>query len=208
MNITILGASAGVGLEITKQALQKNHTITTLSRSALQIPDANNLIMIQGSVLDKPSLKQSIQNAEAIVVALGTGKSTKATTLYTDFARVLLEIHHENPINVPVVILTGFGAGNSSQYQSAIMRFLFSMMLKKVYQNKTEMESLISNSDLQWIMVRPGMLTNKPLSKSYQVITSYYTGMKIGSISRADVASYMLQQAEKPDAIGMYPALG
>lgn len=208
MKLTILGASAGVGLEITKQALQKNHSVTTVSRTALQLPIDKNLSMIQGSVLDKAILKHAIQHTEAIIVALGTGKSTKATTLYTDFAKVLLEIHNESPIKVPVVILTGFGAGNSSQYQSAIMRFLFSMMLKKVYQNKTEMESMISKSDLQWIMVRPGMLTNKPLSNAYNSITSYYPGMKIGSISRADVASYMLQQAEKPDAIGMYPALG
>ena len=42
MNITIIGASAGVGLETVKRALQRNHRVTTLARSALPVTDMEN----------------------------------------------------------------------------------------------------------------------------------------------------------------------
>ncbi len=37
MNITIIGASAGIGLETVKRGLNRNHSITTLSRSKIEI---------------------------------------------------------------------------------------------------------------------------------------------------------------------------
>ena len=51
MNITIIGASAGVGLETVKRALERNHIVTTLSRSAIQLPENKNLISLKGNAL-------------------------------------------------------------------------------------------------------------------------------------------------------------
>ena len=39
MNITIIGASAGIGLETVKRGLNRNHSITTLSRSEIDIKE-------------------------------------------------------------------------------------------------------------------------------------------------------------------------
>jgi uncharacterized protein YbjT (DUF2867 family) len=50
MKITIIGASAGVGLEVTRLALQKGHDVTTLSRRIVPIPDHAKLTRVQGSV--------------------------------------------------------------------------------------------------------------------------------------------------------------
>ncbi len=47
MDITIIGASAGVGIETVKRALQRNHKVTTLSRSEIQLPSNHNLTMIK-----------------------------------------------------------------------------------------------------------------------------------------------------------------
>jgi short-subunit dehydrogenase len=39
MNITIIGASAGIGLETVKRGLNRNHSITTLSRTEIKIEE-------------------------------------------------------------------------------------------------------------------------------------------------------------------------
>ncbi|MBK9634754.1 MAG: NAD(P)H-binding protein [Bacteroidetes bacterium] len=75
MNITIIGASAGVGLETVKRALDRNHKITTLSRSEIKLPSHKNLTTLKGSATNKDDLKKSIANADAVIVALGTGKA-------------------------------------------------------------------------------------------------------------------------------------
>ena len=116
MNITIIGASGGIGLETVKRGLNRKHSITTLSRSKIEIEEKKSLNMILGDATNKANLVNSIQNAEAIIVTLGTGKNMKATTLFSDFAKLIMEIHRENKIDIPFSFITGFGAGESKNY--------------------------------------------------------------------------------------------
>ena len=116
MNITIIGASGGIGLETEKRGLNRKHSIKTLSRTEIKIEEKKSLKMILGDATNKANLVNSIQNAEAIIVTLGTGKNMKATTLFSDFAKLIMEIHRENKIDVPFIFITGFGAGESKHY--------------------------------------------------------------------------------------------
>lgn len=207
MNITIIGASAGVGLEAVKIALQRSHKVTTLSRSKIQLPSNTNLTTLTGSATNKAELKRSIENADAVIVALGTGKSTKATTLYSDFARLLVEVQQETNQQIPFIVLTGFGAGESAKYNSFFMRLLFNLLLKAVYADKTKMEEIIAQSKMKWEIVRPGLLKDKSLTEKYKVETKLFKGIDIGSINRADVADYLVKQAENPTALFQYASL-
>lgn len=207
MNITIIGASAGVGFETVKRALQRNHTVTTLSRSAINLPGQSNLKTLKGSATNKDDLKKSIENANAVIVALGTGKSMKATTLYSDFAKLLVEIQKETNTQIPFIVLTGFGAGESGAYNSFIMKIFFKLLLKNVYADKTRMEELIAKSTMKWEIVRPGLLKNKPLTEKYRIETTLFKGVNIGNINRSDVADFLVKQAENPTEISKYPAL-
>lgn len=205
MNITVIGASAGVGLEAVKRALKRNHTVTTLSRSKITIHQNDNLKTINGSALNKSDFKKSIETADALIIALGTGKNTKPTNLYSEFAKILVEIEDKN---IPIIVLTGFGAGESRHYLSNfLMKLLFRFILKDVYLDKTRMEEIISNSDLNWTIVRPGLLKNKPLTEKYKVETKLFKGIKIRSINRSDVADFMIKEAENQQYKKQYPAL-
>lgn len=88
------------------------------------------------------------------------------------------------------------------------MSLIFKFILKAVYANKTAMEQMIAASPINWEFVRPGLLTKKPASGQYRTETNYYKGMNIGNISRADVAEFMVKQAENPSYLGQYVALG
>lgn len=206
MNITVIGASAGVGLETVKLALQRNHKVTTLSRSKIDINNAN-LTTIIGSALVKEDVEKSIQNADALIVALGTGTSIKATTLYSTFAKILLALNKEQNLQMPIIILTGFGAGDSINYYPWYMRIVFNLLLSKVYADKTIMENMLTPTAMKWIIARPGILNNKPLTQNYRVETTLSKGIKMGSISRMDVADFMIKQAENPTHIHQYCSL-
>jgi len=144
--------------------------------------------------------------AEAVLVTLGTGMDRKPTTLYTDFAKALLPLQAELG-QVPVQVLTGFGAGDSATYQGPVAKLLFRLLLKAVYENKSEMERLIKSSALNWSLVRPGMLTNGDTRTLPRVQANYHHGMKVGSVSRKAVAQFMVEQAESPTYLKSKPAL-
>lgn len=118
MKITIIGASAGTGLLCVQQALNKNHRVITLSRTTDSIPDHPSLVKIKGSAADAAAVKNAIKDADAVIVAIGTGKSTKSTTIYTEAAAALIQAQKELSTDIPFIILTGFGAGNSAPYQA------------------------------------------------------------------------------------------
>jgi len=207
MNITIIGASAGTGLEAVKRGLKRNHTITTLSRSNVEIEDNKGLIMILGDATNKGDLQKAIHNAEAIIITLGTSKNMKTTTLFSDFAKILVEINSENKIVVPVIFVTGFGAGESQNYVPWLVKMFLKYLLKDVYADKTKMEEIITQSDMNWTVVRPGRLLDKELTEKYRTENTLFKGINIGGINRADVADFLIKQAEKQTELKKYVAI-
>ncbi len=207
MNITIIGASGGIGLETVKRGLNRKHTITTLSRSKIEIEENKSLNRLLGDATNKTDLLKSIQNAEALIVTLGTGKNMKPTTLFSDFARLIVEIHKENKINIPLIFVTGFGAGESKNYVPWLVKMFLKYLLKDVYADKTKMEENITNTDLNWTVVRPGRLLDKELTEKYRVENKLFKGINIGGINRADVADFLIKQAENQTQLKKYIGL-
>jgi len=204
MKITIIGASGGIGLEAVKIGLNRKHKITTLSRSEIKLEENNSLKMIIGDATNKADLLNAIQDTEAIIVTLGTVKNTKATSLFSDFAKLMVEIHREKKIDVPFIFVTGFGAGESKNYVSWLIKFFLNYLLKDVYADKTTMEEIITESDLKWTVVRPGRLLDKELTEKYRVENKLFKGIKIGGINRADVADFLIKQAENQTELKKY----
>ncbi|MBH0194272.1 MAG: NAD(P)H-binding protein [Nitrospira sp.] len=55
--------------------------------------------------------------------------------------------------------------------------------------------------------MRPGRLTNGTMTEHYRALDGLEEGMQVSAISRADVAHFMVAQAEHPTCLGKYPAL-
>lgn len=207
MNITIIGASAGVGLSTVKRALELGHHVTTIARRKIEVEKNENMTEIQGSALNEADLKRAISGADAILVALGTSNKIGATTLFSDFAKVLLGIHSRNAIKAPVITFTGFGSGPSRPYISWYFRIALDLMLGRVYADKAKMEQMITNSTLRWEFVLAWFLTNGSLTEKYTIEPDLRHGMDIRKISRADVADYLVKEAVAQANIGKYSTL-
>ncbi|UVT17257.1 MAG: NAD(P)H-binding protein [Nitrospira sp.] len=206
MKIAIVGASAGIGLEVTRLALQKGHEASTLSRRVVPLPDHPNLRRVQGSATNLNNVRAAVAGAEVIHVTLGT-KSPFPTTMFSDSARLLLQVLQETGSSATLLVLTGFGAGDSWGYNALPMRILFTLLLKAVYADKSEQERLIAEAYPRWEIVRPGRLTNGAMTGRYRVLDELVEGMRVGAIARSDVAHFMVAQAEHPTCLGKYVTL-
>lgn len=65
------------------------------------------------------------------------------------------------------------------------------------------MESLITKSDIKWEIVSPGMLNNDRNSSSYRILKDLSKRMKVGKISRINVAEYLIGGAEEPRLLNL-----
>ena len=206
MRITVIGASAGVGLQVARLALEKGQEVTTLSRRTVPLPDHAKLKRVQGSATNPSDVQAAVEGADAILVTLGV-KSPFATTIFSDSARILLRVLQETGSSPTLLVLTGFGAGDSWSYNPLPMKLLFTLLLKAVYADKGEQERTIAAAYPRWEIVRPGRLTNGTMTGHYRVLDHLVEGMRVGAISRADVAHFMVTQAEQPTYLGKYVAL-
>jgi hypothetical protein len=87
------------------------------------------------------------------------------------------------------------------------LKVVIRLLLRKVYDNKTRMEGLISSNYKNWVIVRPGVLTDKPATSHYRAYSKLGKDLKINSIARADVACFLVKQAEAPTETGKYVVL-
>ena len=67
------------------------------------------------------------------------------------------------------------------------------------------MEDMIAASDLDWIVVRPGLLTNGKLRGACRAADD--NSLVGGTIGRADVAAFMLKQIESREWLRRRPVL-
>lgn len=207
MKLLVIGASAGVGRETVQLALSRGHQVCALARNLTQLADHASLEKVQGDATDPRVLQKLVKHADRVLVTLGTGMRIKKTTLYSDFARTLLQIHNKEPIEVSVLVLTGFGAGDSRPYLGFLMGCLFDGLLDGVYADKTRMEELIASSTLKWELVRPGLLTNAVATGRWRAQTELKSGMRVGRISRGNVAHFLVGEAEAPNYLNCKVAL-
>ena len=77
---------------------------------------------------------------------------------------------------------------------------LFRLFARTAYQtlfeDKNRAEEIISATDLDWTLVRPPRLVDEPKTGRYQSKPSQGGG-GFAKISRADLAAFMLDEAEK-----------
>jgi uncharacterized protein YbjT (DUF2867 family) len=82
----------------------------------------------------------------------------------------------------------------------------FPLLLKRIYDDKDVQESIIKSSRLDWTIVRPGLLTNRPATGHYRVLIAP-NEWRFGVISRADVADFIVRQIDDLALIGTTPLL-
>jgi putative NADH-flavin reductase len=209
--VLIIGASRGLGLETVRVALRAGHNVRALARSAASIPikDAS-LEKVSGDALDREKVRTAVQGIDAVVQTLGVRFSPRVvvggTRLFSDSARVLVDAMTISAVK-RLIAVTGLGAGDSRGHGGLLYDMLvFPLLLKRVYDDKDVQELIIRASSLDWTIVRPGLLTNGPATGQYRVLTRSQD-WHAGSISRADVADFLVQQISDRSSIGATPLL-
>ncbi len=130
----------------------------------------------------------------------------KPVKLFSTATRVLVDLMAEAGVK-RLICVTGIGAGDSRDkggfLYSAVLLPLF---LRRVYDDKDVQEQIIRDSMLDWVIARPGLLTRGPRTRSYRVLTNR-EAWRMGKISRANVADFLVKQIDDDTYLGKTPLL-
>ena len=198
-HILIVGGSRGIGRAVCQAAVAKRHMVRAMSRSG-KMPDnvGGNCEAMKGDALKVADVAQALDGIDVVVQTLGVPPSLdlvlKPVTLFSDATRVLLPEMKKAGVQ-KLVSVTGFGTGDSNKSINMLQRLPFKMLLKRAYDDKSGQEQLIEECDLDWLIVRPGVLTSGPASGKFRVL-SKPAEWRNGIISRADVADFIVQRID------------
>ena len=173
MRVLICGASKGIGLETTRQALDAGHDVRALARSANAIAVSNsNLEKIRGNSLKIEDVEAAVVGVDVVIQTLGVGLGElfQPINLFSDATRIVISAMKKEGIK-RLLCVTGFGAGDSRARISCLQRVPFQILLGRAYVDKTLQEKLIKESGLDWTIARPGVLTNGPHTGRYQILS-------------------------------------
>ena len=208
MRVLIIGASKGIGLETTRQALDAGHDVRALARSATAIAISNpSLEKMRGNALKTEDVEAALVGMDVVIQTLGVGLGElfRPVHLFSDATRVLIAAMKRQDIK-RLICVTGFGAGDSRASISCLQRLPFQIVFGRAYDDKSLQEQLIKESELDWTIARPGVLTSGPRTGHYQIL-SEASQWRNGIISRADVAEFLVRQIGDQTYIRKAPVL-
>ncbi|MGJ4940457.1 NAD(P)-dependent oxidoreductase [Bradyrhizobium sp. HKCCYLS1011] len=192
--ILVLGATGGTGRLIVAQALARGYEVTVLVRSPKKASGLKGAKLVVGDARDERALREALKGQDAVISALGTPASPfREVTALSQMTRTLVNAMKAEHVS-RLVSITGIGAGDSVGHGGFLFdNVIFPLLLRNVYADKNRQEAIVGDSGLDWVLVRPSVLNDKPGGHTVRALTDL-SGFHGGTISRADVATFVLDQ--------------
>lgn len=207
-HVLVIGASGGIGRETLSAALDAGHRVRAFSRSANEIDLENSYLeKHSGDAMNEAGIDAALDGIDVVVQTLGIGADElfKSVNLFSESTRILIAAMQRRNVR-RLIVVTGFGAGDSREAIGCLQRIPFRLFLGRAYNDKDVQERLIKESGLVWTIVRPGILTKGARTGRYRVLVEP-SQWRNGVISRADVADFIVRSIDDDGRAQQAPVL-
>jgi len=210
MNITVFGASGGVGSHVVALAVQRGHDVRAVYRETPALAPAQAEILIAPDIFDPARAADAIRGADVVVAAVGPNFATRHNArtamtsppdLHQRLARTLVAAMRESAPQARLICVSTASMGPADGVMGPGPRLLFRFLrtvavpnLGRVGKDMRAMEDELAASGLDWYAPRPVKLTDGPLTGDVRASDRF----RMKAISRADVAWHILALAEDP----------
>lgn len=209
MKVMVLGGAGRVGRLVVAEALERGHEVLALVRNAAKLANLRhpNLTVMPGDALDDRVLQRISLGYDAVVQAIGA-PAARATTVFSDSTKVLLEVMKTNGIR-RLVAITGIGAGDSKGHGGFVYdHIVYPLFTKPLYEDKTRQEELIKASGLDWVIVRPVSFVEGPSRPGVLRVATKLDGVTMTEVSVGDVAKFTVDQLTSNEYLHQTPLIG
>lgn len=199
--ITVIGASQGTGATLVDHALTAGHHVRSVSR---RTPPADGRLhhrTIRGDATDPAILREAVAGADAVVVMVGSPANSREP-IRTDVTTAVVEAMRAEGVR-RLVVQSSLGVGDSIRRLGPFTRYLvFPFVLKHPMRDHHTQENVVRASGLDWTILRPGYLSDRPATGRLRAIPTSYAGRFAPRATRADVAELSLAIVGDRSTIG------
>lgn len=166
----------------------------------------DRLTIAQCDATNAAEVESVLGGHDAVFVTLGD-KSRGPTRLYSTAARNVITAMARHNVR-RLLFLSNFGVLDEKGrgFNQALLLFLVKSVIRHTLDDHRRALDAMRASQLEWTAVRAMPLTDKPATGQYRVVAD---GLPPGgaAISRADLAAFMLSEAERREFVHMTPAI-
>jgi putative NADH-flavin reductase len=197
MNLTIFGATGGVGREVVSQALDRGDHVTAYVRNPAKLGLTHpNLVVTGGELTDGDAVQRAVHGADAVISALGPSLDRKATGIpLVAGTRTILDAMQAEGVERYIGMATPSlrDPRDTGSVLGRLVPFMGRTFLSRAYRELLEMSQHVTGSPLDWTIARFTRPTDG--ARTGTVRAGFLGRDRIGaSITRADIAGFLLDQ--------------
>jgi uncharacterized protein YbjT (DUF2867 family) len=156
--------------------------------------------------MDAESVAEAVDGHDGVLVSLGggTGQAFSRDTVCSEGTRNIVNaMQNFKAGSKRIVVISSMGAGKSVEHTNRFVKWI----LKYPLEDKNTQETIVKESGLEYVIVRPTGLTNGPSSAGAVVVDSDKEPVPFNQVSRNDVALFALDQFTSSEYIGKAPGI-
>lgn len=209
MKIAVFGATGGIGKHTVQHALNRGYEVNAFARNPDRLPISHkNLVTIKGEINDYDAVKNAIKGCEAVIWCVGIPMKKYEGTPSLDGHKVLIRAMRECGITRLIDWATpsvSFERDKKS-FITVVPGILAGIALKQAKHEMVSIGKLVSESELDWTVVRFMAPKNTPYTGNVKV---GFGDVKMSfRISREDIGAFMVEQIESKKYICSMPIIG
>ncbi len=190
VRLLVTGASGRTGTEVVRLALVRGHMVTALARRPRRLGLADpGLRVIEGDLRDAAVVASALDGADAVVSAIGPRSGTEASTEASDGTRTLVDEMTIAGVDRLLIIV------NTSVFTDVPVAAPFAVVADEHRRNV----ATLADSGLAWTVAAPHLLSDDPPA-GYETRDGEPAPGR--SISRADLAAFLVDAAEQGTHVG------
>jgi putative NADH-flavin reductase len=209
MKVAIFGATGATGQILVNLCLAQGHEVTALARNPADLAPRPGLTIVPGDARNAANVATALTGTDAVLSALGARTLGPDDTLEQAITNIIAGMHTHGIRRI--IVLGAAGALHDAMKHATLGRKIVYFIIRNTFlrhpmRDSGNQERLLEASDLDYTVVHPPRLLNVPPAGTYRVEPD---GLPANgqSISRADVAEYMVAQLTNPATIRQGPYL-
>ena len=203
MNVLVIGAGGKTGKLVVERALAAGHQVTALVHADEEHKDKEHfpeaVDLVHGDARNPSRLDQVMTGQHAVIDTIGGHTPFLKTDLEASSAKVIVDVMKRNHVK-RLIIISVLGVGESKdQAPGMYEHLLMPVYLRGAIPDKANMEAAVEHSGLDFVIVRPPVLSDSAATGDVYIVPP---GKLAHKITRADLAQFLVDQLTSNTYLG------
>jgi putative NADH-flavin reductase len=205
MKISIFGASGATGRLLTERCLADGCEVAALLRRSATFALREQVRVVEGSAFNAEAVRRTVEGADVVLSALGA-RSLRREEVLERAVPLIVAAMQQSGVRRIIALGSAGALSDSMKKQAAYRRWIVHSIVNKTIlkwpvASQVAQWKTLSTSGLDWTMVMPPMLLNRPGRGTFRV-DGEALPRNGARISREDVADFMMAQIGSVEWVG------